>query len=741
MKQYYLVLFLLLFLSGLQAQVRVIYEKHLTGKVNISDVAAIMVSSFVEVDIDYIYKGWITDADGKEVLRLRSEVLTQPRGVINYNQNDAFDSWKKGSLNYEIDYQSIDFASYSGRLIFHSSLVHPLDTTSVIARKTKGVYVKNGRYVSAMGAPTIDPRLVNFNFTLGHNSKFSLDSLFTNLYFNNKNDVNACLPLFLQITQAGEKIYTAKMDQFCIPPGEHQMSEMQVRALTVEVNEYDQKDNTQAIKVGYRLGESAGSRAISKVAHADLDFSFRSYTYHASGLQFDFLNQATVHSNLPASSSVVTFDAEGVVDLDFLDWSDRGENPLGLYHPYGFTLGREDFNGHIALTTLNRSNFSPEQWKAFVAYINKVEPTFLRIFEHEGIQVIAPDKLENIDKQSEAKRALKGFAFLILDQERAIIYHAYYFSFPPDSPFPNNRESLNLGQAVSSIEYNGVQLGFNFEKGILKNLVFQGELLPQAERKERFDRMRRYHYLVNGTEEEGSGVRRQEKVSLEKLDQIIAEKKISEVSDIPTYVLSTPEGISHLKYETLSWDSVGIQLSYRADKAGRQQIHNRVEQYDYREQYKIESSGYRASAVNFSYQTGNITEDKQVIPLFAHHLELRSNAQMIELSRLKGVPKDVEWIKALVRFHNLSRRNDPVQCKVLESKGWTFYLPNNKTPKTRWQKESICFIVDSGKEIYRIKIVVPSAFDKNFVLNSLVIEGKGLQVSFDGEEVEAIKIR
>ena len=107
MKKYSIIPIFILIMFSLQAQVKIYYEEHLTGRMDISDIGAIRVSSFVGVDIDYIYKGWATDANGTEVLQIKSTILTQTRGTINYYQNDKFDSWEKGDLNFKIINQSM----------------------------------------------------------------------------------------------------------------------------------------------------------------------------------------------------------------------------------------------------------------------------------------------------------------------------------------------------------------------------------------------------------------------------------------------------------------------------------------------------------------------------------------------------------------------------------------------------------------------------------------------------------
>jgi len=78
---------------------------------------------------------------------------------------------------------------------------------------------------------------------------------------------------------------------------------------------------------------------------------------------------------------------------------------------------------------------------------------------------------------------------------------------------------------------------------------------------------------------------------------------------------------------------------------------------------------------------------------------------------------------------------------VYNSGGWSFYVPVKKGEKPSWQKESMCFIIATEKQTYRINIEVPSVFDKVFILNSFVVEGKQLQFNFDRELVRKVLVR
>jgi hypothetical protein len=301
---------------------------------------------------------------------------------------------------------------------------------------------------------------------------------------------------------------------------------------------------------------------------------------------------------------------------------------------------------------------------------------------------------------------------------------------------------------LSDITYNGIQLEFDFLGSQVKGLNCKAtKVIGKALRQENYDKYRRYHALVNKWSAEGNPIIQEpNKIDQAMLDSVLNLGNMPEASAVPAYIVLTPNDIHHLQSDTFSWDSVGIQFTYRLlDKHQKSVVAGlRKEQYDYKSPYNIESSAYTSSGVEFSSQSGRPnggTQEEQVLSFHSSFVEIRPSSQRIELSKLHGVPKDPEWLKALVRYHNRTRRSDAVQCEVHTANGWNFYIPVKDEEKTWWQKKSMSFILETEKHTYRIHFNVPSAFDKALVLNSLVIEGKQLQFDLEGDLVTGISIR
>ncbi len=742
MSKLHLLLIVFFLTQNIYAQVNINYEKQLTGSMHLSDVYAINVTNFTGVDIDYIYKGWAVDSNGNKVIELQSNVLTQSRGSTNYNKNDKFDSWKKGELNFKNYNYSIDTSSYSGKLTYFSELVHPVDTSSIIARKQKEVYLKNGMYVSDSGIPLIDPRLMDLILDYKSNEKFEFDNLHKKLKFDNKNEANCCQTLSFEITQNGKKIYASSLEDFCVPAGISYMTESQIKALNVSVNTYSDRNKTTPIKVSYRLGDSNGSRDISNISHSEFDFSPIRYTHHASGLSFDFINSADIISNFSASSFVVEINKDNSIEkLEMLGHrGSPGIEGMKMYHPFFINLYREDYNGSIAVSMLQKENFNADQWKGLLCFVNNFDQSELTEVKHNDITIIAPKALSNMRKSFGGNRVKMGYAFIIIDQQTVTMYNASYYKFLVEDPKSPKREKLDLDEALKNIQYNGIHLGFSFENEVLKEIKCrEGEVVSQEKRREHRDKMRRYHhhfsqmkgsskqqYMTNGM------------LDLDKLDEKIANENSIAMSDIPQYIVSAPNEIRNLNTAFSSSDSIDIQLSYRSTESVREQVYNRVEEYDYEEVYKIKSSAYMMQGVSFSAESGNIEDNMKILTFTSFTLDLNPSGQKIELSKLNALSKDQKWIKELVRYQNTESKNDPLTSKTIQVDELKFYVPIKTLEKKQWSKEKLCMYIDTGKNMYRLNLIVPTTFDRNYILNNMVIEGQEYTFNFEGRNIVSI---
>lgn len=737
-----LVLIVLFLSQNIYAQVNIHYEKKLTGRMHISDIGAINVTNFTGVDIDYIYKGWATDANDNIVIKIKSNVLTQPKGSMNYNKNDKFDSWKKGELNFKISKYSIDTSSYSGALTYYSELVHPLDTLSIIARNQKKVHLKNGFYATDNGKLMTDPRLLNLSFDYKHNEKFVLDSLFGKIKFDNKNEAECCQTLSFEIMQDGAKIYASSLDKFCAPPGISYMKDSQIKLLNIAVNTYNDRSKTTPIRVHYRLGESTDSRGISNIAHYDFDFSSVRYTHYASGLSFDYINSAEVISNFDAASFLVEINQDNTIErLEMLGHpGNPGIEGMKMYHPFFTNLMREDYNGSIAVLMLQKENFNAAQWKGLLSFVNNIDQSELTEIQHKDLTIVAPKALSNMRKSYGTNRVRVGYAFIIIDQETVTLYDANFYKLLIENSDRPKRVKLDLHEALKSIEYNGIKLGFSFENEVLKDIKFEeGKVISQEKRRANRDKICRYHHIFSGI---NGGNKQQyligDELDIRKLDQKILNDNSTTISEIPQYIVSTPNEIKNLETKTSSSDSLDLQVTYRSTENIREQILNRVEEYDYEELYKIESSAYMMNGVSISSKSGNFGNNEKIVKFASIGLDINSSGQQIEISKLVDVTKDLNWINELVRFQNLTHEGDPLTVKTIQVDGLTFYVPVKTVEKTQWQKEKLCIYMDTGQNMYRLNLILPSIFDRNYVLNNMFVEGQKYTFNFEGSNIVSI---
>lgn len=742
MKKLTLVFIVLILSQNIIAQVLMHYEKQLTGKMYISDIGAVNVTNFTGTDIDYIYKGWALDANAKKVIEIKSNVLRQSRGSTNYNKNDKFYFWKKGELNFKITKCTIDTSSYSGSLTYYSELLHPIDKTSIIAREKKQVHLKNGLYVSDTGKLMTDARLMNVNFDHNYNDKFQLDHLFTKMQFDNKNDADCCQTLSFEITQDETKIYASTLENFCAPVGKSYLSESQIEALNVSVNTYKARNKTLPINVSYRLGKINGSREISNIYHSEFDFSTVQYTHHATGLSFDFINSAIIESNFSVSSTVIEMNQDSNIErMDWVGMRGRfGTETMYMYHPFFTRLIREDYNGSVDVSMLKKENFNGREWNAFIGFINNIDQSEIIVTRNKNITELAPRLLSNMRKSYGSNRVKIGYAFVIIDQETATLYEASYFKLLVEDPNSPKRERLDLKEALKNIQYNGIHLGFSFENEVLKEIKLdEREIVSQDDKRKKRDKMRRYHHHFTKM---NSATKKQYidggKLDVKKLDQKIANDNSTAISDIPQFIVNSPHGIKNLKTQTTFWDSIDIQLTYRSTGSNIEQQSNRKEMYEYEEMYRINSSAYMWQGVSSSSMSGHQNQKIKNLTFTSILLDINSQGQHIELAKLIGLPSDAKWIKELVRFQNLTSLKDSVTTKTILVDGLTFYVPESTLEKKQWQKEKICIYIDSGSSMYRLNLSLPSTFDRNYILNNMLIEGKQYTFNFEGRNIVSI---
>lgn len=729
---------LLIFISfNLKAQVKMYYEQQLAGQLDISDIAAVQVTNFTGVDIDYIYKGWATDAAGKEVLRIKSNVLTQGSGPTNYHQQEKYSGIERTQVKFTTIRQSIEISTFSGSLTFHSELVHPLDTTSIIAREEKEVVLKNGIVVDANGEVIIDPRLVNVNFKHRFAEPFELEKLSAYFDVNNKMGFPICKPFKLNIKQGTQELYTANINEFCLQNGENSLAKEQ---WTILENNYANRSVEMPITVTFSFGSIEGQRSIQAAAHALYDDQMVNYKSEALGISFDFVNHADVLSAPSPENSVIIFDKKGAVEkIETLKYWQR-DSPFGVNYPYGFGVQRPDVNGYVGLSVYDYNNFDEEEWKSYLAYLNRVNAKDILLAKTSGIEIWYPPGLYNRRKESNRVVSYEIFTFAIRDGERVTFVEL--LNIVPDANlknFPKSRIKIEKQAVLGSFNYHGLGISFKpDDSGNITGVAFSDEAaLADADyRKSSLAKYIRYEQILRERYQNQPRYQsKPAKVDFRELDSL-ADLKTMENLEIPLYQKITPDYDPVRKYGQFSWDSMQIAFTHRvSEEVDRIPFSNQVyESYTINNQDSILNHYQSAGPKNLSLKEG-----EREVAFLGNLLQLSTTPnQKVTLTVIAKDRLSPLDMKAIAAYE----MSNPIQGppEILEKKvdAWTFYVSEQQVNTGRRMGRTNLFFLETEKHIYRVKISGGFESDIPHFMNHLKIEGKQLLFDYKGEILEKI---
>lgn len=739
MKMYSTIILVMLLAFNLQAQVRMQYKKHLTGNLVVSDIAAIRVTNFTGVDIDYIYKGWAIDSSGKEVLRIKSEILTQEPGSANYHQNDQSKLREITEVAFKTIKESIDPSRFSGSLTLHSELVHPLDTTSIIAREKKEVILKNGAVVDAQGVLLIDPQLVGINFKHNFSQPFELDNLSVYLEINNKMGFSFCKPLNLKIKQEERELYAATIDPFCVREGKNSPEKGQ---WTVLKNDYDNRNIETPITVTFAFGAQVQNRTIKAVSHALYGDQLENYKSEALGISFDFVNHAEILSAPSPENTVIIFDEKGAVEnIETLRYY-RSESPLDLNYPYGFGVQRPDVNGSVRLSVYDYNNFDEEEWKSYLAYVNRVNAKDISLAKSSGIEIWYPPGLYNRRKESNRVVSYEIFTFAIRDGERVTFVEL--LNIVPDANlknFPKPRIKIEKQAIVGSFNYHGLGISFKpDDSGNFTGVAFSDEAaLADADyRKSSLAKYIRYEQILRDRYQNQPRYQsKPAKVNFRELDSL-AGLKTMENLEIPLYQKITPDYDPVRKYGQFSWDSMQIAFTHRvSEEVDRIPFSNQVY-----ESYTINS---KDSILNHYQSAGpknlSLKEGEREVAFLGNLLQLSTTPdQQITFTVIEKGRLSSRDMKAIAAYE----MSNPVQGPpvILEKKvnAWTFYVSERQVNTGRRMGQTNLFFLETEQHLYRVKISGGFESDIPHFFNHLKIEGKKLKFEYSGGVLARITI-
>lgn len=729
------------------AQVYMTYEDPLIGQISKTTAAQVNVSNFTGVEIHYYFKGWITDEDGRELLRVKSQLLKHRPGGALYSREGAeedyrmlnVDPWEKLEIFSEVK----GWEQHTGQLTLHAQLIHPLDTFSVIAAVEQTVYLKNGTFVNTDGQYITDPQLVRLLFEREYDDDFLLEQLPDALSLENNNPYPYCGDYYLRIQQGGEDIFVAKLKADCIPAGKQTLS---WQDLEVELDRYADRNLEQELEVVIQATASDvnGHRItrVQAVRHAQYDGSQRTYSSRIFGLSFDFFNYAEQWAFPAKAAPVLIFDEGGrISDVEQLPIIPL-QYPWPMDFPRGFYLSRDDVNGGVGLLAYDWTDLSEEEWRSFLAYQWACSTDAIRQQSVDDVTFWYPKQLHNIKRDNKMPWPYDIFSVAIQDGERFLILTST-IALPPTQIIPNYEYpdfEIDPQAIFSTVNYHGLALELKVDQsGNLQQIVAEGagrNLASSADRQAAYDRFARYASIVKAVQPSSWAAPELERPSLEALDQQIAASSDVQALAMPHIQKITPNADPVRKYRDYNWEEAALTFSHRiaAGEEGQQYepfVGELSLRYQLDEQDSILSRYF--TMLSKSIDTENWAG------------EIAYSAKRLSLSTIRGQQIQIDWAdpKALsdreVEIVLLDEFVFPfAEAPKLyrqDLKDWTFWTTKRMLNKSKKGTPNSVVFVRTDAALFRINLTGGFTSDVPFFLNSLVLEGHQLSFDFDEDKV------
>jgi len=731
----------LLHSGSVTAQVVINYKEYLTGTADVADIAAISVLNSTGVEIDYIYKGWVTDESGNEVMRIESEVLTQSWGLANYHKTDQLDESDKAEWEYRIIHQEIDLAHYSGKLTFHSDLVHPLDTSSIIASESKAVSLEEGLYLDKNGSPMYDPRLLEINLAYHHEPIFELNYIIDLMVCSNYNQTPCCVPVEYEISQGATILYKASIKSLCIPPGEHTVQASNPE-IVVLLNKYDERLPDEPIKVKYGFGE-AGMRysEIYPQRHSPQPKTYIPYRNEALGLEVDFMAGAVPNFIPDASKMLMVFDTEGQVEEVAL--LEAGSflplHTMGLNNPYGMYLRRDDVNGAFLLQTLDATQFTGHQWRAIVANANHTAPDQVRCFQYHDLEVCVPNQLHHVIRYPNAPRPLDLFSCFIMDNDRLLLLHL--MTVLPGDKNENiiiPVDVIDRMKVLNSMHYHGVQLEFVYDStGMLETMRFHDALNKAAsERKQQYEKYLLYDHALKQLGDLYSEVWTGEyNYNQTLLDKLIKSNDITTLSPMSSFSILTPENDTIRHYRPFIWEDGNLRFLHRFNETTADEpVFSNA-----KIAYQLDEKGVITAAEQLEENVPAGLENAIVLPGKSMDFYVLNN-ESITLRAMPANAVSIEDARRIVYFENGNEIFPEVEILEYPLGDWHFIISRDLLNPGQWVGKKNVFMLFTHKAVYKIGMSQQfrykgkiTSLDGDFLqfFNSLEVEGRKLVFQYD----------
>lgn len=251
-----LLFFNLFLLAKIHAQVELEFPEAFTDTIDKNTLARVEVTNLTGVDIDYLFKAWMVGDSGQTLLSLESSLLQQKTGIANFKEESEGSSRLLNRAPWtglKTTQQKKGWQVYTGNVFITARLVHPLDTSSVIAETSKAAYLIKGVFSKADGSPVTDPHKFSLSFWPENAEWFKIEDFFSYFEIHNYNPIKDCLPLQFEVIQEFEVLFRASIQSICIPSGHHRLSKLNP-LIEISLNHYVQRSPDKPIEIQYQLG-------------------------------------------------------------------------------------------------------------------------------------------------------------------------------------------------------------------------------------------------------------------------------------------------------------------------------------------------------------------------------------------------------------------------------------------------------------------------------------------------------
>lgn len=742
---------ILLFAGSLRAQVNLSYEEFLLGEISPSSVASISVTNYTGVEIHYLFKGWVTDENGVEVLRVKSELLKhrsgradflEERGASNRLLNvDPF-------ANLAIVQAAVGWKTYTGKLTLNGELVHPLDTFSIIARGSKEVYLKNGAFVTVEGQYVTDPHLAQLRPTIKYGELFELDKLSSYFRLENTNAHPHCGRYWITVQQGEDVVYNAELKQTCIPPGTH---DLQADAFEVISDRYAERDLTAPLRISTFSMDSRSpgprdSEFVPTYAHAQFDDEKVVYESRALGLSLQFYQHAEV-SAMPAdvNRSTIVFDEQGEIEEVHRPAYSIKPYPMPLDFPLGFHLGRGDLNGGVVTMVYDWNHLSAEDWTTYFAYRHNLDPAEVKKMSVDGLEIWYPGRLHNIRKLDAMRPPYDTFSIGIRDGDRFLIVSTSYVD--PDGPFPlpvkrKPAYLISVPEIFASLNYHGLQ----FEPvlspdGSLQEVQVnkQEEMPTVAERAAIFRQYALYASLLAEWQNTYEFQQQKRPLTIAEMDLRLSENPGTEPLPSRTFQVIKPGLDTVRHYVEYNWEPAELSFTHRVSTGMQNEPFTAPNQTV----YQINERDSVLNKKNFyGHQVRSDWEGENRIVYTSEILTVQTVAtQSVSINYTDEHTLSGREIMILLKDDYTSPFGQVPELVHHQIDGWDFFLPKQLVNTlSRGARGNILFILSPDK-LYKVRITGGLISDISNFLNSLKINDRSLQFEYDEQnELKQIEL-